>query len=681
MRILPSWIADFVDLKVSDRELAEALTHAGIAVESVEEGFANAVYEMDITTNRVDAMNHYGVAREASAIYDRDLNSLLAELPGPTPAATAFPVEIQSPDLCARFTARVIRGAKIGPSSDKVAGRFVQLGQKSINSAADATNYVMQMMGQPTHAFDLDKIEGGRIIVRQARGGERLKTLDGVERVLDPDDLVVADAVKPVGLAGVMGGWDSMITESTSNVLVEAAWFDPAAIRRSSRRHGIHTDASHRFERGADWNAPPLASALVAELILLRGGALEGELVDVITRNLHRNPIPLRRGELLRILGQEIPEKDVLRILLRLGFKIEAARGESSAYLVEPPSWRLDVEREIDLIEEVARVYGFNNFQNRLPAFAGAVVQLPHAAKQEKTRCRLLGLGFNEAISSSFLSSKEASRFAGQSPVPLENPLSEEAAVLRTTLLPGMLNMLSYNVNRGTNSVRLFEIGNVFAATSDRVLDAVTQRPMLALGACGEEEPLSVHSTGRAFDFYDLKGHIEKLLHDFEGRVTYDTQVPEFLHPGRAARILMEGVEIGFLGQIHPSVAGERKIKPVVFTAELDLECLYARPPRSIQYRKISKFPAVDRDFSFVFGHDVMWQHIADAVGTLKIAEMQNFEPREIFRGSGVPEGKYAILMRVVFQSGERTLRDDEVQVWWLQVIKELEALGGSLRA
>src|SRR5215469_11998121 len=358
MRILPSWLREFVNVKADDRQLAEDLTSAGIAVESVGEEQGATVYEMDLTTNRVDAMNHYGVAREASAIYGVELKPFQPKLPsverdpstsaakgGPpplrmttetadpsTPASKntppalrmtheGFPIVIEDADGCARYTARIVRGVKIGPSPVNIAERLELLGSRAINNAADATNYAINELGHPTHAFDLDLLEGGTIIVRRARAGETLKTLDGVDRKLTTEDLIIADANKPVALAGVMGGFDTMITERTKNVLIESAWFEPWTVRSMAKRHGMHTDASHRFERGADYGIAPLACDRVAELILeSAGGELHGGLIDAVGRKLDRLPIPLRRSEIKRNLGIDISDREVERILRRLGF-------------------------------------------------------------------------------------------------------------------------------------------------------------------------------------------------------------------------------------------------------------------------------------------------------------------------------------------------------------------------
>ena len=410
--------------------------------------------------------------------------------------------------MCGRFTARVLRGVTIAPSAGWVAETFALIGSKPISNAVDASNFVLQGMGHPTHAFDLDKIDGG-IIVRLARIGERLQLLDGSERTLDADDLVVADHAKALGLAGVMGGWDSMITAETKNILVEAAWFDPACVRRSSRRHGLHTDASHRFERGADFNACATANALVAKLILQYGGAPEGDLTDVIlpaaaARTADRRPIALSLAQVRRHLGATLDDPPgqsaitgelVSRYLTALGCKLTpAGNSQPATFNVQLPSWRLDLEREIDLVEEVARVYGYNRFADTLPA-ALPVTAHPLAAAEHAVRTRLLALGYSEAISSSFASEAEGAAFgsAGRGTVALENPLSEEARLLRPSLAPGMIAMLAHNLNRDVREVRLFEQGTVFTGSAE----VVTESPSLSLGLTGAVPASNLSLAGR----------------------------------------------------------------------------------------------------------------------------------------------------------------------------------------
>ncbi|MEO5936750.1 MAG: phenylalanine--tRNA ligase subunit beta [Terriglobales bacterium] len=679
MKISPHWLREFVAIpaQVDDRKLAEDLTLAGIAVENFVETAAGAIFEMEITTNRPDAMNHYGIAREAAAIYDVDLKPLSAKLPR-AKGTSNCEVVIEVPQYCARFTGQVIRNVKIGPSGARVMKRFAELQQKPINNAADATNYVLLEMGKPTHAFDLDKLDGGKLIVRMARAGETLRTLDGVERKLHPEDVVVADARKPVALAGVMGGWDSMITDATKNIVIESAWWDPAAIRKTSKRHLIHTDASHRFERGADWASCPLSTELVAEIILDSGGELDGGLIDVIKREVGSPPVSLSKSEVLRILGKEIPSEEIERIMQRLGFALAADRTSKERrndWTVGIPTWRLDVEREIDIIEEIARIHGFNRFTNTLPAFQGGLVELPHTAKSEKLRRTLLALGYNEAISSTFVAKADSLAVSSDEPVAIANPLSEEAGAMRTSLVPGMLEMMARNLNRGTTDVRLFEAGNIFAMGGNNT----TEKAALCFAATVSAISAVKDPTDA---FRRFKGDIETLLSAFEASSLYfDANSGEQYHPGRSARAVLNGATIARFGQLHPDLAATRKLKQDVYLAEVALNRLLQTSLHQPRYQKLSRFPEVDRDFSFVFADTVTFERITGAVHALKLAELQSFASMEIFRGGSVSAGQYSTLLRAIFQSHERTLRDEEVAQWAQKIVDALKALGGTQRA
>jgi len=703
MKILTNWLRAYLPaLPVDDATLAEDLTLRGIAVEGIYSlGPGNgSLYEMDITTNRVDAMNHYGVAREAAAIYGLPLPELAFPLPESKPATKPFSVTIEAEDACGRFTARVLRGVTIGESRDlaaiPVVTYFNLLEQKRISNAVDATNFAWLAMGQPTHAFDLDKIEGG-IVVRRARKGEKLKTLDGVDRILDPEDLVVADHVKPLGLAGVMGGWDTMITPETKNVLVEAAWFDPMAVRRTARRHGLHTDASHRFERGADINAAPVASALVCGILLENGGCLEGEIVDVRVpaieaRTAHRHPVELSLSEVHRILGATVdPEgitaATVQNVLAALGCELETQRGsESASWLVTLPSWRLDLDREIDLIEEVARVYGYNRFANTLPAFGEGVKALPWATADTALRQTMLAVGFHESIGSTFCSAADAALTAPQPGlvIPLGNPLSEEAGVMRPSLVPGMLTMLAGNLNRDVSDVRLFELGTVFSGSTEKV----EERPALAFGAAGLAPDQGALHAARDLEFHDLKGVVEQLASRFEAHSIYFDRfpaeaglTPAWLHPYRSARVAVEGETVGWFGQLHPREAAARKIKDTVFLGELFVDRLYRLPVRKPAAREISRFQSVRRDFSLVLNQAIPWQRIADAVAGLNIPELVDWRAREVFRDKKIGGNDYSLLLGVTFQATDRTLRDEELQDFQARVLDAVNKAGARLRS
>ncbi len=515
--------------------------------------------------------------------------------------------------------------------------------------------------------------------MRRAFSGETLKTLDGVERKLTPDDLVIADAVKPVALAGVMGGFDTMITAKTKNILIESAWFDPSTVRKTSRRHGLHTDASHRFERGADFEATTKACDRVAVLLLeSAGGKLDGGAIDVVARQVDLAPVALHLSEVHRILGEKLETNEIFRILQQLGFELMPERGGDPDFTVHIPSWRLDVEREIDLVEEIARLHGYDKFANTLPAYAGAVVEAPDADKDSKLRSTLLALGYDEAVSLTFISHEDAETFSSVPVVELANPQSEEASVMRSSLVPGMLSMLAYNLNRGADRVRLFEAGSIFEAK-----DGGTAEPKrICMGTTSP--PLQKAQGWGASDggFFDLKGDVENLLHAFQYRsLTYDAQTSDYYHPGRSARALMDGAVVAQFGQVHPDIAAARKLRQNVFVAELYLDRLYPQGLRVVRYQPLPRYPAVERDFSFVFDDGVTFEKIQQAVIGLGLGQLRTFVPVEIFRGGNVPAGKYSLLLRARFQSAERTLREEEVAEWSAQLIKALDGLGGKLRA
>jgi len=802
MKILTAWLRAYLpSIPVTDRELADDLTLRGIAVEGVHPlGLGSgSLFEMDITTNRVDAMNHYGIAREAATIYNLPLPSLseqpalvslldvvrgkgqLEPPPGPHPPPSAIPlfeVRVDAPELCGRFTARILRDVTIAPSIGQVKTFFDLLGQKQISNAVDASNYTLLGMGHPTHAFDLDKIEGGTVIVRLAHPGEKLRLLDGTERTLDPDDLVIADKRKAISLAGVMGGFDTMITPETRNILVESAGFDPATIRRSSRRHNLHTDASHRFERGADFNAAPLANQLVSTLILEHGGHADGILFDLIDpaterRTSARPPISLSVQEVQRHLGVtlddtpdktpgDVPSRSALtgnlvhRYLTALGCTLSSSPGSSDStatpapppqtiFEVTLPSWRLDLEREIDLIEEIARVHGYNRFANTLPA-PRPVLAHPTDAPEHAVRTRLLALGFSETISSTFSSTPDNNLFAPSStsaeqgsaasprhPVPLENPLSEAATTLRPSLLPGMLAMLSNNLNRDVTTARLFEQGHVFeqghgvsqghgisAEPQSRVphlrdgpivakvgeapretpsspqtvedllspIDHVSETASLALGlTTAAPHPTSLYPAADA-PIFQLKGVIESIASLFSlpggaSALTFTTDhPPTWLHPGRSATALLGKQSLAFFGELSPAEALGRKLRQPVFLAAIDLAQLYALPLRKVTAHELSRFQAVERDFSFLFPDSTHWHLIASAIHALSL--LDRLAPIEIFRdprGNTVPAGYHSLLLRTVFQSTSRTLTDDELTASSNRIIEALTQLGGTHRA
>ncbi len=728
MKILTNWLRSYLpSLPVDDRQLAEALTLRGIAVEGVHalgEGRGH-LFEMDITTNRVDAMNHYGVAREAATIWGLELAPLDRSLPAATEATEPFPVRIEpgAEASCGRFTARVLRGVRIAPSEGQTAQWFEDLGQKRISNAVDASNAVLLGMGHPTHAFDLDRIEGG-IVVRLARAGEKIRLLDGTERTLEGDDLVIADERRALSLAGVMGGWESMITAETKNVLVESAWFGPAAIRRSSRRHGLHTDASHRFERGADFAAAPVANDLVARLILQSGGSIDGNLVDVVVasaeeRTVGRPTVVLSVDEVRRHLGTTVEDAGdesaltaelVERYLRSLGCSMVPAmdqhamrsavlahrdRVPGASFEVTLPSWRLDLERPIDLIEEVARVFGYNRFANTLPT-ARPVLEHAGAAPERAVRRRLLAMGYTEAVSSTFASEAESAMFAPATGdlghVRIGNPLHAEAQNLRPSLLPGMVAMLALNLNRDVSDARLFEQGQVFGATGSgpEHIAAVEERSSLALGLTSAAvRGTKLHAAAEA-PVFELKGALEELVALFApaggaAALSFTAEgLPGWLEVGRGGVAKLHNQVLGYFGELAAEESARRKLRQPVYVATVDLDQLYAEPLRRVTAREISRFQAVIRDLSFLFADGIVWQVVAETIHALSLPELRRLEPLEIFRdpkGRSVPAGQYSLLFRAVYQAEDRTMREEELVAAQARIVERLTALGGVQRA
>ena len=674
MKILLSWLQDFISLPSSDpRRLADDLASVGFPVDSITEVKGDAVLDVDVTTNRPDCLSHYGIAREVAALYNIPLSALAKSSASASQKDSI--VRIVAKDLCRRYCARMIRGVKVGPSPDWLVHRLEAIGQRSINNVADATNYVLMAYGHPLHAFDLDRLKAGKIIVRSAKESELLRTLDGVERSLCPDDLVIADARRPVALAGIMGGQDSEISNGTENVFLESAWFNPVAIRRTAKRQGMHTEASHRFERGADIGIAMAAANHCAELIvLLAGGNLDPYVSDVYPKPYSSPAVLLCRSELLRHLGMEIPAAEVEQILHCLGFSLRP-KGRVG-WKCSIPSHRVDVSREIDLVEEVARLYGYDRFPLRLPVGTGQVTRKSsRALKEDRLRNLLLALGYDEAISS-VLVGRDMEAFGEQPMVALSNPLSEEASALRNSLVPGLLDAVQWNLNRGQDSFRLFEFGSVYRDHGN----AYSEPQFLALVATGQRSDVGVNKTVANFDFLDLKGDIEQLL-EISGQSLLELDrenLPGYLQPGSCARLIADNATIARWGEFNPLFTARWKLRQPVFIAEIFLDTLYQRYLAAPMAQPISRFPAVDRDFSLLLPDAISFSAVQAAIADLQIPSFVALRPVEIIRGGNVPAGRYSLLLRVSLQSQEATLTEAELQVASARIMDYLEKILGA---
>ena len=667
MQILLSWLQDFVELPEFPEEIAEALTMAGMAVDAVKQEASETVFELDITANRPDALNHLGIARELSAIYRRPLKTPAADVSESSEAACSrASIEIADADLCARYSGRVLLGVAVKPSPDWIRKRLELCGVRSINNIADLTNYVLLELGHPTHAFDLDLLDQSKIIVRRARGGEELQTLDGLDRKLTTEHLVIADASRPVALAGVMGGVETEISGATRNVLLEAAWFQPSLIRRTARHFGMHTEASHRFERGADVEATAWAADRIAHLFAQAGsGALLRGVIDVYPGAAERGKIRLRAARIARLLGAEVLNEEVERILAALGFAAEPAEG---GWEVTLASHRLDVDREIDLIEEVARIHGYHKFPMTLPPAVGGAEEPPHAREESEVRSVLRSLGYDETISYSFISEEEASTFGASQPVVIRNPVSQPWSVMRNTAVPSMLKALEWNLNRSESDVRLMEIGRLYHPGGDRYREPA----VLALGATGMARPSSLGDEGTPFDFFALKSDILTLLSGFDiQEVALDTsEVPAFFRASNSARLVLNGQAAGSLGELDPKLAEARKIRQPVYLAEIFLDPLWQAGLKQHKYQTLPKVPAVHRDLSLFVPDGVSFSEIRAAVG--RQDHLRGLDPLEIFRGKQVPDGCYSLLLRAVWQKESESMTDEEVNQYAGHIVASL---------
>jgi phenylalanyl-tRNA synthetase beta chain len=694
MKVLYNCLAEFVDVKAAPADLASRLSLAGVAIDSVEESPAGPVLDAEVTANRPDCLGHYGIAREVSAIYRLQLKSLQPKLTEiAEKAADATSVEIESPELCGRFTARILRGVKVQRSPDWLRQRLEAMGQKSINNVVDVTNYVMFELGQPMHAYDFDKLNERRIIVRRARAGEKLRTLDGIERALTKDMCVISDATRALGVGGVMGGSDTEISFSTRNILLEAAWFDPISVRRTAKALGLRSEASYRFERGADPEMAELASRRAAELIQqVAGGELLAGVVDAYPSREPEKKIHLARKEILRVMGADIPDRDVEGILSALGFhptRVDANRGSdgslAAVWECKQVSWRRDVTRGIDLIEEVARHYGYDKFPPRLPPAKRPAHRLPHAEAQDRLVERAIALGYHEIVEIPIVDTERDALFRGDKiqPAVIGNPLAEDASIMRSSGTVSMIRAIEWNLNHGNRDVRLFEIGKKYELRDG----APVETTVLTLGATGLAREKTIHEAAREFSFADLKGDLDR-IGELAGGLEWQPGGPAWMFPAQAAHfsaLKTNGAPLGVAGQLSRRIAEQLKLRQDVYVAELELEPLLTAiesARAALRFVPWPRYPAVERDFSLVLVDGVTFAQVEQTIRALGIAEIQSIHAADLFRGGQIPAGKYSLMIRVVFQSLQGTLTDSQLSDFSSRIVTALEQkLGATLRA
>jgi phenylalanyl-tRNA synthetase beta chain len=697
MKVAYNWLKEFVDVNAPPQEIASRLALSGTNIAGIENNSHGAVIDAEVTSNRPDCLGMLGIAREVAAIYRRPLKTV-----SPKPqesvankAADALSVKIEVPELCGRFTARVIRGVKIQPSPPWLRERLETAGVASISNVVDISNYVMLELGHPLHTFDYDLVRNHNIVVRRAKSGEKIRTLEGIERALDPNICMISDGdgSRAVGIGGIMGGAETEISFSTKNVLIECAWFDPIAVRRAARSLKLHTEASTRFGRGADPEMAEVASRRAAELILqLAGGELLSGVVDVYPGKRAAKRITITRAEFLRVMGADVLDKDLEAILSALGFapmRVDQTRGTANSLLAAwectQPSWRAEVEREIDLIEEVARVYGLDKFPPRLPAARDGAARLPHHEAETRLRERLVGLGYHEILTIPHVAEERNDLFRPPDAVPakLANPLSEEASVLKSTGAVTMANAIEWNLNHGQRDVRLFEIGSHYRFVNGKPAET----RVLTVGATGSARTQGLYDSARDYNFGDLKGDLDA-IGVLSGGLRWEDGGTDWLTAARRGAIYLgeEGNQpIGSAGQLAKSVADKLKFRQDVFLAEIalgPLYCMYYGVKNNRRYQPLPRFPEVQRDFSLFLAEGTTFAAVRKTIEALGIPEIANIGAADLFRGKNVPAGKFSLLARVTFRSSEGTFTEAQIKAFSDRIIAALEKnLSATLRA
>lgn len=678
MLISYEWLKQITDTRLSPAELRERLTMVGLAIDAVEEHNDDAVLDVEVPSNRPDCLSHVGVAREVSVIEKGRLRLPESEPPkSEGRASDVTSVEIKDPDLCPRYAARLVRGVKIGPSPDWLVKRLETIGQRPINNVADITNYVLHELGQPLHAFDFEKLGGQRIVVRRANAGEKLKTLDGVERTLTNDMLVIADAEKAVALAGIMGGEESEISNQTRDVLIESAYFTPHSVRQTARQLGMDTEASRRFERGADPGGVLRAQQRCVELICeLAGGVATEDAIDVYPKPFSERVVSLRAERVRGLTSLSVETNEMIRILTGLGFE---RTGEAEGRMnFRVPSWRVDVEQEEDLVEEVARHTGYEKIGAELPPSNASGEYQPGEMQQRSLRRALNAFGFDEAINFSFI--PQENRFdlipwlAGREEhqPQLANPVIEDAAWMRSSLLPGLLTSLRHNLNHGIRDVRLFEIGRIFSRLGDQELPQ--ERLALALIATGGALEENRAQPDRELDFFDLKGALEAAVDWMNmSSLRFAQANVRHLRPGQTASIkLADGTDIGSIGRLAEQIAASYKFRQPVYVLELDLCALLSGPAKAIQYSPLPRYPSVTRDISLLVDRNVTLDEIFAAVNNQHVAECRSVKLVGTFEGGNIQASKRSVTLRLEYRSDERTLRDEEVEEYHSRITAAL---------
>lgn len=676
MKISLNWVKDYVLPGVLVDRLVRRMTMAGIEAEKIQKLGKDTVIEFEITPNRPDCLNMVGIAREIAAVLNKPLTL-------PKISKRKFPVKkcdvvIEAADGCSRYIATVVEGVNVRTAPDFIRKRIKAVGNRPISNVVDATNFCLFELGQPMHAFDLDKLKGKRIIVRYARKGERIVTLDGVERELDPSVLVIADAERPVALAGIMGGANTEVTAQTKNILIESAYFDPVLIRRTARKFGLSSDSSYRFERGVVFETVKTAADRALDLILVSAGGTVTARADVVVSNPIRRlrPVTLDLRKMNAFLGAEVSAAVAKRILKALGFGCTAVKKD--VWKIIPPFFRADIQRPEDLYEEVARVVGYENLPSSFPSVKlTGMVSSVHRAKRLKVTDLLLSQGFNEVVTYSLLSREQVKNAEVEdcSSVTVLNALSIEQEFLRPHLLPSLLQVAHTNINRGQKDLAVFEVGKVYPKGGER--------EMLGLLLTGCLRRDWRRPQFQPFDFYDIKGAVERTLSQAGlGPVSFAVSREKCLEDGQRADVFVGRKKVGCCGKVSDEAVSRFGIRQAeVFFAQLDLEDIYGFPAKKISYTSVAEFPGIMRDVSLAVAQEATFEEVVSIVREFGSAYLKQIDFKEVYLGDKIPQGQRGLVFSVLYQSCQRTLTEEEIQEVHDQVCQKLvERLGATLR-
>jgi phenylalanyl-tRNA synthetase beta chain len=672
MKISLNWIRDYVDVDLPVSRVIETLDNIGLLTEHWEETDDNVILDIETYANRPDTLGHMGVARELAAALSLPLKEQkypLTELK--EKASDLVDVQIWDDDLCPRYCGMVVKDVKVGPSPDWLAKRIQAMGLHPINNVVDTTNYVLFATAQPIHAFDLAKVTGRKVIIRRASKGEKLMSLEGEEVDLLPDMLVIADEGKPIALAGVIGGENSAVSDKTKDVFIESANFDPVSVRKTSKATGIQTDASYRFERGADISFVPLAARMAASLLTGFGGKACAGIIDIYPNPRKIKTVMLRSHRVTSLLGVDVDKRFIEKTLIDLGFQI--ASKQEGIWQVKIPHFRIDIEREADLIEEIARFFGYEKIPVQLPPLRTLEpIMDPKKERINISRQLLLHYGFDEVVNFSFMDPEKAGKFVSSlAPIQIRNPISTRAALLRTTLIGGLLDTVSWNMNRGAEGVHVYEIGNVFHHENDNYREDL----MLALAMTGVRGERYWREEDRKDDFFYLKGVLESFMTQLRYGPFFFREVNHpYFQEGSSVALHFKGETIGFLGMVRKNIIEAYVLKEKVWAAEINLGLLFEKQVQAFQFTPVAKYPNVSRDVSFIGDEAVSFEEIKKVVGKLRLPHLEKFSLYDRYSGSSIPEDKVSLSFRFIFRHLNRTLQAEEVDVLLGKIIAALKS-------